>query len=146
LSWLVDLIRSCDHEFSALHFRQCSGFGRHRQISTRLPLDREALNWPARTRAQRIVIGTIVIYDIVLNNDVGHVHGVVNVGDILRPRVNPIAQDRLTDKTSIDKVVVGWTDIEFDVHLAANGLPLINDSRTAWRQRCPADIVTAGSP
>src|SRR5439155_25586867 len=109
LSRLVDLIRSCDHEFSALHFRQCSGFGRHRQISTRLPLDREALNWPGRTCAQRSVIGTIVIYDLVLNSDVGHVNGVVNVDDIQRLRVNQFAQDLLTDKTSNDTEVIGWT-------------------------------------
>ena len=145
-SCLVDLLGSRDHEFSALHFRQCSGPGSYRQISTWLPLDGEPLNWPARTGAQHIVIRAIVIHHIVLNRDVGHVHCVVNVSGILRPRVNPIAQDWLTDKTGVDKVVIGWTDIEFDVYTSANRLPFINDAGTAWRQRCPADIIATGSP
>jgi predicted XRE-type DNA-binding protein len=111
-----------------------------------LSIDFEPLNRTSRARAQHVIVGTIIIDHVVLNADVGHVHRVVDVVDVLRPRVNAIAQDRLTDKASIDKIVIGRTDIEFDVHLTANGLPLINNSGAAGRQRRPPDIVAAGPP
>src|SRR5205823_9475816 len=80
------------------------------------------------------------------NRNVGHVHGLIDIGNILRRCKNTVAQDGLTDKTRIDKIVIGRTDIELDVNTSINGLSLIRNYQPARRQRRPADIVAAGSP
>src|SRR4029077_11282940 len=77
---------------------------------------------------------------------IGHVHRVVDVSNVLRRCENSIAQNRLTDKPSIDKVVVVGTDIKIDVYASANRLSLINNSRTTRRKRRPPDVVATGSP
>ena len=97
-------------------------------------------------RAQHVVIRTIIIHDVVPNGNVGHVHSVVDIGDVLRRCEDAIAQDRLTDKTNIDEVVILGTDIKFDIRLCANRLSLVNNSRAARWQRRPADIIPTCSP
>jgi hypothetical protein len=81
-----------------------------------------------------------------LNGDVGHVHRVIDVGDILNWRNDVIAQNRLTDVTNLAKVVVRRADIELNIHLRTNKPSLINDAWAARRQRRPANIITTGSP
>src|SRR4029077_1744741 len=56
------------------------------------------------------------------------------------------AQDRFADVADLAEIVIFRPDIEFDVHLRADRPALINDARTAGRQRRPADIITASPP
>src|SRR5438094_807030 len=134
------------HELVALHFGERPGFSSGRQISGSLPLDSEPLNRPARVLVNDVVIRAVIIDHIVLNVDVGHVHCVRDVSDVLRWRIEPIPQNRFTDKTNVAKVVIFRADIVFDVHGGADGLSFIDAFRTTRWQGRPADAVSTGSP
>jgi hypothetical protein len=143
---LSDLERSGYHQFVPLHFGERAGFGRCREIGRRLPLDSEPLNRSVRVRAQHFIIRPIIVDHIILNGDVRDVHRVINIGNVLHSRGDVTAQDRFTDVADLAEIVIFRTDIELDVNLRANRSSLINDARTAWRQRRPADVITAGPP
>jgi hypothetical protein len=145
-SCLGKFIRCTHNEFVALHLRQRSGFSCGRQISRSLTLYSEPLNRPARVCAHNVNIRPVIIDHIVLNVDVGHVHRVSDVGDVLRWRKDPIPQDRFTDKTNVTEVVILRTDIELDIHPGANRLSFVNEARTARGQRRPANVIAAGPP
>jgi hypothetical protein len=145
-SCLGKFIRCTHDEFVTLHLRQPSGFSRGRQISRSLTLYSKPLDRPARVRTHNVNIRPVIIDHIVLNGDVGHVHCVADVGNVLRWGKDPIPQNRFTDKTNVTKVVILRADIELDIHPGADRLSFINDTRTAWRQRRPADIIAAGPP
>ena len=81
-----------------------------------------------------------------MNGDVRDVHRVVNIGNILHSRSDVTAQDRFTDVADFAEIVIFRTDIELDVYLRTNRSSLVNDARTARRQRRPADIIAAGPP
>src|SRR5439155_11795969 len=91
-------------------------------------------------------IRTVIIDHVVLNGDVRHVHGVSDVGYVLRRRKDSISQDRFTDKTNVTKIVILRSDIVFNVHARADWLPFVNDARAAWRQRRPANVIATGPP
>src|SRR5439155_18706384 len=74
------------------------------------------------------------------------VHRVIDVGDVLDWGSDVVAQDWFTDVANFAKVVIFRPNIELDVYLRTDRPPLINDARTAWRQRRPANIIAAGSP
>src|SRR6266496_1001988 len=77
--------RRCSyHELVTLHFGESSGFSRGGQISDSLPLDSESLNRTARVCADHVIIRAVIIDHIVLNSDVGHVHRVTDIGNVLR--------------------------------------------------------------
>ena len=143
---LCDPGRSGHYQFVPLHFGESAGFGGCRKIGRRLPLDAEPLNRPVRVRAQHLVIRPIIVDHIILNRDVGDVHRVIDVGDVLHSRSDVIAQDRFTDVADLAEIVIFRTDIVLNVHLRTYGPALINDTRSAGRQRRPADIITTGSP
>ncbi len=143
---LGELRRCSHHELVTLHFGESSGFSRGGQISGSLPLDSESLDRPARVCADHVKIRAVIIDHIVLNGDVGHVHRVTDIGNVLRRRKDAVPQDRFTDKANVAEVVIFRADIEFDVHAGADGLSFINDARPAWRQRRPANVVATGSP
>jgi hypothetical protein len=131
LSGFGDFLRSSNNKFVALHSCQRPRFSRYRQIRGWLSLDAQALNGSSRVRIQHVVIRAVIINYIILNGDVGHVHRVVDIGNILRWRKDTISQDRLTDKTNIAEVVILRSDIELDIYLAADWLSLINNPWTA---------------
>ena len=81
---LDELGRCSDHELVALHFGKRPGFSSAGQISGSLPLNSEPLNRPARVFVNDVVIRAVIIDHIVLNIDVRHVHGVRDVGNVLR--------------------------------------------------------------
>ena len=143
---LRDFKRRRHHQFVTLHLRERSRFGSDGQIGSSLALNCEPLNRPARVRANDVVVRAIIIDHVVLNSDVGDVHRVTDVGNVLCWRKDSIAQHRFTDKTHVTKVVILRSDIVFDIDPSADRLSLINNSRPAWRQRCPADVVAPGSP
>src|SRR4029077_1287008 len=91
-------------------------------------------------------IRAVIIDHVVLNGDIGHVHRVIDVGNVLRRREDAIPQDRFTDKPNVTKIVIFRADIEFDIDASADWLSFINNARTAWRQRRPADLVATCSP
>src|ERR1700682_1161321 len=95
---------------------------------------------------EHIVIRPVVITHLVLVSDVGHVHGLVDVSNVLPHVHDPIAQDRLADVANLDKVVVGWADIEIDIDTSADWLAFVNNSGASRRQGRPADVITAGTP
>jgi hypothetical protein len=138
--------RSGHHQFVPLHFGERARFGGCRKIGRRLPLDAEPLNRPVGVRAQHLVIRPIIVDHIILNGDVRDVHRVINVGDVLHSRSDVTAQDRFTDVANFAEIVIFRTDIELDVYLRTNRSALIDDARTAGRQRRPADVITAGTP
>src|SRR5439155_20344967 len=61
-------------------------------------------------------------------------------------RKDAVPQDRFTDKANVTKVVIFRADIVLDVNGGADWLSFINDLRTPWRQRRPADVVSTCSP
>jgi hypothetical protein len=81
-----------------------------------------------------------------LNGDVSHVHRVINIGDVLHSRSDVIAENRFTDVANLAEIVILRADIELDIHLRTNRPSFINDARTAWRQRRPADIIATSPP
>jgi hypothetical protein len=81
-----------------------------------------------------------------LDNDVGDVHGVRDIGDILHRREDPVAQDRLANEPQVAEVVILRTDIEHHIHVHADRLSFINDARAARRQRRPTDVIATGAP
>src|SRR5437660_8735063 len=140
-------LRRCSHEeLVALHLGKRPRFNCCGQISGGLPLDGEPLNRPARVSVNHVVIRAVIINHIILHRDVGHVHGVGDVGNVLRRRKDAVPQNRLTDKTNITEVVIFRPDIELDIHGCADWLSFINDTRTAWRQGRPADVIATGPP
>src|SRR5205823_9573760 len=143
---LDQFIRCTHYELVALDLRERPGFSRGGQISRSLPLDRQPLNRPGRVRANDVVIRTVIIDHVVLNVDVGHVHRISDVRNILRRRKDSISQDRFTDETHVTKIVILRTDIVFNVHARADWLPFVNDAQPAWRQRRPANVIATGSP
>ena len=143
---LRELGRSGDHQFVPLHFGERAGFGGCRKIGRRLPLDAEPLNRPVRVRAQHLVIRPIIVDHIVLNGDVRDVHRVINIGKILHSRSDVTAQDGFADVADLAEIVIFRTDIELDVHLRTYRPSLINDTRTAGRQRRPANIIASSPP
>ena len=143
---LGELRRCTYHELVALHFGERPRFSSGRQISGSLPLDSEPLNRPARVLVNDVVIRAVIIDHIVLNVDVGHVHRVGDIGNVLCWWKDPVPQNRFTDKTNVAKVVIFRADIVFDVHGGADGLSFIDDFRTTRWQGRPADAVSTGSP
>src|SRR5438552_12971543 len=111
-----------------------------------MPVYGVSLNRSARLCTDHVVIRAVIIDDIVLNGDVSHVHRVRDVRNVLRWRKDAIPQDRFTDKSNVTKIVILRTDIEFDVHPGADRLSFVNDARTAWRQRRPANVIAPRSP
>jgi hypothetical protein len=137
----------CGHDkLIALDFGNRAGLHRRCCIDILLALERQALDWSARLRAERVVIRTIIVNDVVVNRDVRHVHGLVDESNILRWRKDAFAQNRLTDVADVDEIVVGRTDIKSEVDVDADGLAFINDARAAWRQGRPTDYPTTMTP
>jgi hypothetical protein len=143
---LGELGRSGHHQFVPLHFGERAGFGCCRKISRRLPLDIEPLNRPVRVRAQYLVIRPIIVDHIIFNGDVRDVHRIIDVGNILHWRNDVVAQDWFTDVADLAKVVIRGANIELDIHLRTNESSLVNDARTAGRQRRPANIIASSPP
>jgi hypothetical protein len=143
---LSDLLRRPHQELVPLNLGERPGFNGSGKITRRLPFDGEPLNRPARVLVNEVVIGAVIINYVVLHRDVGHVHGVCDVRDILHRRKNAVAQHRFADKPDIAKVVIFRADIECDVHVPPDRLPFINNARPAWRQRRPANVIATGSP
>ena len=143
---LGELERCSYHELVALDFRERPGFSSGGQITRSLPLDSEPLNGPARVFVNDVVIRAVIIDHIVLNVDVGHVHRIRDVGNVLRWWKDAVPQNRFTDKTNVAKVVILRADIVFDVHTGTDGLSFIDDVRTARGQGRPANVIATGSP
>jgi hypothetical protein len=138
--------RSGHYQFVPLHFGEPTGFGGYRKIGRRLPLDAEPLNRPVRVRAQHLVIRPVIVNHIILNGDVRDVHRVINVGNILHSRSDVTAQNRFADVTDLAEIIIFRADIVLDVYLRTDRRALINDTRSARRQRRPADVITASPP
>jgi hypothetical protein len=81
-----------------------------------------------------------------LHVDVCHVHRVRDVGNVLHRRYDPVAQDRLADEPDVAKVVILRPDIERHIHVSADRLSFINDTRPARRQRRPTDVIATSPP
>ena len=146
---LLNFRRRGNHEPVALHFSDRTRFHGRRRIDIRLPLEREALDRPARLRAERVVIGAVIVDDVVVYRDVGHVHGLVHESDVLRGSKNALAQDRFADVADVDKIVIGRSDIKDEIDVDANRLAFKDDPRAARRNRRPTDYagaVTPGNP
>ena len=120
-------------EFVALHLGERPGLNRSREISRGLSLNREPLNRPARVSVHCVEIRAVVIDHVILHRDIGHVHRVRDVRNILHRRKDPVAQDRLADEPDIAEIVILRADIERDIHVHADGLSFINDSWSAGR-------------
>jgi hypothetical protein len=127
------LLWSSNDERVTLHPSQPAGFRGSVYIDVLLPFKFEPLNWPAGIPIHHIDVGTVIVNGIVLVSDVRHVHGLVDVSDIFRNRNDSGAEDRLTYVADIAEVVVAWSNVEFDVHVSADRLSLINNPRTARR-------------
>jgi hypothetical protein len=110
------------HESVALHFRQRSRPGRCRQINSRLALNSKPLNGSRRICVHHVVIWPVIVDHIVLNGDVRHVHRIIDIGDILRGRKDPVAQNWFADESDVAKIVILRADIQLDVHASADRL------------------------
>ena len=95
---------------------------------------------------EHVDIRPIVVNDFVLNGDVGDIYRLINVSDVAARRVDVAAQNRLAYETNIDKIIVSWTNIEFDIDASANRSAFIDNSAAARRQRSPANLIAAGAP
>lgn len=143
---LLDPRRGGNNQCASLHFGDGTGFHRGIRIDVLLAFEFQTLNGATRLRAERVVIGTVIINNVVGGGDVGHVHRLVDVSNVLGRREDAITQDRLADVTNIDKVVVGRPDIVFDIYAEADIANRERDSRPARRQRGPADNAAAMTP
>ena len=134
------------HERLSLHLRlESAGFRHGGEVYIRVALNGQALNRPAGPLIDDIDVGAVIVNGAVVISDVGHVHRLVDVSDVLRWSEDALAQNRLTDVAYIDEVVVSGADIELDIHLARDGTALI-DGFVRGRQRRPSDILVAGAP
>ena len=135
-----------NQELVALHLRECPGFQGSGWIRRRLSLDCKPLNGPTRVCVHYIKIRAVVIDHVVLHGDIGHVYRVCDVGDVLHRRKNPIPQHRLADEPHVAEIVIFRADIVHDIDVRADRLSFINNARTPWRQRRPANVIAPGSP
>ena len=86
MSGLADFLGRSDNKFIPLDSGQRPRLNRYGQVRSWLSLDAQALNGPGRVRIEHIVIRAVIVNHIVLNADVGHVHRVVDIGNVLRHR------------------------------------------------------------
>ena len=140
-------LRRGDNERVSLHLHK--GFGLHRdaQISIAIALHLQALNRASRVTAERIVIGPVIGISRVRVGDVRHIHRLADVEDVLVRCVKPFPQERLSDITDIDEVVIRRADIEIYVDACVDRSAFINQLAPAARwQRRPADIIATRAP
>ena len=147
--WLLNFGWRGHNELVALDFSNCAGLDGSSRIDIRLALERESLDRPTRLRAERVVIGSVIVNDIVVHRNVRHVHGLIHERDVLRWSKNALAQDRFADVADVDKIVVGRADIKDEIDIDAERLAFIDDPRAARRKRRPTHYpgaVTPGNP
>src|SRR5205085_12247720 len=116
-----------------------------RGVDVGVALHTESLDGPRRIAAQRVVVRSIIVNGGIVVGDVGDVYRLGDVGHVLFWRENALAQDRFADVANIDKIVVGRTDVEVDVHPGRDRLLIPIFARAAWRQRRPTHVIPAGA-
>ena len=116
------------------------------RADVRLTLQGETLNRTGRILVHAIEVGPMVIHNRVVIGDVSHVHGPINDRDVLLWLNDPPTQDRFADIADVNKVVVERPNIKCQVDLASNGVSFVNAFSSHWRQRRPADVITARPP